>query len=552
VAALACYLRLAGTQAVNSDGAAQALQAWDMLHGNLLLHGWTVSDVSFYTTELPEYALVDFFRGLTPDVVHVAAAITYTLVVLLAALLAKSTATGRAALVRVLVTVGIMVVPQLPQGINILISSPDHIGTSAPILVTWLILDRARSRRWVPVAVTVALGWAAVADQLVLIVGVLPLVFVCLVRVIKALGVERQELRAQRYDLALGAGALAGGGAAWLALRLLSAAGGFGLQPVAAHLDSNLADLPSHFAIAGQGLLLLGGADLIGQPPGVGAVALALHLVGVGLAALAVAVAATQFLHGRDRVNQVLVAGVAFNLAAYAFSTRAIQIRDVREMAPVLPLSAVLAGRLLADRIRVSKVAMPALSVVLLGYLAGLGYELTSPQVPAQNEQIAFWLEAHHFRSGLSGYWQGNVIALTTGVRVRVAPMMGRDDGFVPIYWDTKPTWYDARQSSANFVLIGPTFPNVKGAVTTFGQPAHVYRVGPYEVLTYSKNLLTDLGRPLAEDAYRPFWQRDGTGSSRGRAQNPDWASAPGFRSSAGRRTVTSSTPLLITAVTVP
>jgi hypothetical protein len=494
VAALACYLRLAGTQAVNSDGAAQALQAWDMLHGNLLLHGWTLSDVSFYTTELPEYMLVDFCRGLNPDVVHVAAAITYTLVVLLAALLARSTATGRTALVRVLVTVGIMVAPQLPQGISVLISSPDHIGTSAPVLVAWLILDRAESRRCVPVAIALVLGWAAVGDQLVLIVGVLPLVFVCLVRVIGAVGVERRELRAQRYDLALGAGALAGGGGAWLALRLLSATGAFGLQPVAAHLDSNVADLPSHLVIAAQGLLLLGGADFIGHPPGVGAAALALHLVGVGLAALAVLAAAIQFLHGRDRVNQVLVAGVAFNLVAYALSTRAMQVRDVREMAPVLPLSAVLAGRLLADRIRVSKVALPALSVVFLGYLAGLGYELTTPQVPAQNQQIAVWLEAHHFRSGLSGYWQGNVIALATGERVRVAPVMGQDGKFVPIYWDTKPTWYDPRRSSANFVLIGPTFPNVKGAVTAFGRPAHVYRVGPYEVLAYSKNLLTDLG----------------------------------------------------------
>jgi len=494
VAAFACYLRLAGTSAVNSDGAAQSLQAWDMLHGNLLLHGWILSDVSFYTTELPEYMLVELGRGLVPGVVDVASAITYTLVVLLAALLAKSTATGRAALVRVLVTVGIMVAPQLPQGINILISSPDHIGTSAPILVAWLILDRARSRRWVPAAIAVVLGWAAVADQLALIVGVLPLVFVCLVRVIKAVSVDRQELRAQWYDLALGGGALVGGGAAWLALRLLSAAGGFTLQPLAAQLESRVADLPSHLAIAGQGLLLLGGADFIGQPPGVGAELLALHLIGVGLAAMAVVAAAIQFLHGRDRVNQVLVAGIALNLAAYALSTRAVEVRDVREMAPVLPLSAVLAGRLLADRIRVSKVVLPTLSVVFIGYLAGLGYSLTTPQVPAQNEQIAFWLEAHHLRSGLSGYWQGNVIALTTGERVRVAPIMERDDKFVPIYWNTQPAWYDPRRSSANFVLIGPTFPNVKGAMTTFGQPTHVYRVGHYEVLTYAKNLLTDLG----------------------------------------------------------
>jgi hypothetical protein len=58
VLAFACYMRLAETRAVNSDGAAQALQAWDMWHGNLLLHGWSLSDVSFYTTELPEYVLV--------------------------------------------------------------------------------------------------------------------------------------------------------------------------------------------------------------------------------------------------------------------------------------------------------------------------------------------------------------------------------------------------------------------------------------------------------------------------------------------------------------
>ena len=66
----------------NSDGASNALQAWDMLHGNLLLHGWWLSDVSFYTTELPEYMLVELGRiGLNADVVHVGAALTYTLLV---------------------------------------------------------------------------------------------------------------------------------------------------------------------------------------------------------------------------------------------------------------------------------------------------------------------------------------------------------------------------------------------------------------------------------------------------------------------------------------
>jgi hypothetical protein len=125
VAAFACYLRLARTRAVNSDGAGQALQAWDMLHGNLLLHGWLLGDVSYYTTEVPQYVLVEVLRGLNADVVHVAAAMTYTLATLLAALLAKGDSTGRQALVRVLIAVGIMLVPQL-------VSSPHRITSARP------------------------------------------------------------------------------------------------------------------------------------------------------------------------------------------------------------------------------------------------------------------------------------------------------------------------------------------------------------------------------------------------------------------------------------
>jgi hypothetical protein len=61
-----CYLRLSDTIPGNPDGADQALQAWDMLHGNWLLRGWTVGDVSYYTTELPEYIVVELIRGLGP------------------------------------------------------------------------------------------------------------------------------------------------------------------------------------------------------------------------------------------------------------------------------------------------------------------------------------------------------------------------------------------------------------------------------------------------------------------------------------------------------
>ena len=86
----AAYFAKAQQIPIASDGSSNALQAWSMLHGNLLLRGWSVSDVSFYTTEVPEYAFVELVRGPGPDVIHIGAALTYTLVVLFAVLLTKA------------------------------------------------------------------------------------------------------------------------------------------------------------------------------------------------------------------------------------------------------------------------------------------------------------------------------------------------------------------------------------------------------------------------------------------------------------------------------
>ena len=151
VGLFACYLRLSATFPVGSDGASNALEAWDLLHGNWLLRGWTFTDVSFYTTELPEYAAVELARGLNTGVVHTAAAITYTLLVLAAAALARGRARGAEGWARALIAAGIMVAPQLGNGIHVLLSQPDHVGTQVPLLGIFLLLDRA-PRRWYTVA----------------------------------------------------------------------------------------------------------------------------------------------------------------------------------------------------------------------------------------------------------------------------------------------------------------------------------------------------------------------------------------------------------------
>ncbi len=276
------YLQVSRTYAENSDESNDLLMAWDMLHGNVLLHGWYLSDVSFYTTELPQYAMLEHFLGLHADTAHVAAAMTYTLVVVLAVLLARGTVSGRDAWPRMLLTAGIMFAPQLGVGVFILLLSLGHIGTAVPLMLTWLVLDRfdgaeGTKRRWAPVIAGLLLTWALIADPLVLVVGVVPLVAVCAVRAIR--GGPRW------YEVSLAVAAILAEGLASLVNWLLRASGGFILHPVGYSLASPRS-WPKHAYVTAEGLLALFGA----KPQG-SAIELAfalVHLAGVVLVVWAI------------------------------------------------------------------------------------------------------------------------------------------------------------------------------------------------------------------------------------------------------------------------
>jgi hypothetical protein len=492
-----CYLRISRTVPTNSDGAANALQAWDMLHGNLLLHGWWLSDVSFYTTEQPQYMLVELVHGLNSDVVHVAAAATYTMLVVLAALLAKGRTTGREAVIRMLVAAGIMLAPQLGTGAGILLLSPDHVGSAVPVLLVWLLLDRAKQRWYVPILVGALLTWALVADKIILITGVLPLIVICAIRAYHGIVQQRQPVKARWYELSLASAAIVAGGISARILALINQAGGFHVWPVIS-LFAVSAEMPRHFAFTAHGLLVLYGGDFFGRPLGFFAALVLLHVAGLTLALLAVYVGLRRFTR-IDLVSQLALAGVLTSLIAYLLGQRVSDINSTREIAAVLPFSAVLAGRLLPP-VLIRARMVPALALVLAGYLVSLGLAVATPSVPPMGQRLTTWLTEHHLRYGLGTYWQANIVSLTSSEHVMVVPVSVNDAGVVVHdQWESKASWYDPRQHDANFAVqlqqpgSLPAFLPRSALQAAFGPPAKVYKFGPYTILVWRKNLLTQL-----------------------------------------------------------
>ena len=503
------YLHLSKTYAENSDEANILLMANDMLHGNVYLSGWNVSDVPFITTELPEITLLVWMFGLHLNTAHIAAAVTYTAVIAIAMLLAKGRAHGPQAITRMALVLAIMLAPQPGVGVFVLVFSVGHIGTSAPVMLAWLVLDRfgltrrdgttptLRQRWYIPLIIAVLIAWALMADPLVLIIAIYPMLAVCLVRVVtgsvsgmrngRGLRGLRPALAARWLELSLAAAAGIGYLVVWWGGQLLKNASGYHQQAVPFNLDGGrwfmqarvvvhgLLEMFGAYFVPGQAInykspgqyVIAGAAPLSGLNEAIAITRLACVIVAVWGCC---AIARRFFRRDADFISQLLLIGIVLNLAAYIPSSLADHSAlNVREIAPVLPFSAVLAARMLGDRVpafgpairvRLPKVSRPLKLrliviplVALFGwYSFGLFQQADTPAAADPFTGVEQFLEANGLSYGLGGYWEASVITVDTGGAVTIRAVS--PSCIQPYEWENKLEWYDSAKNVANFVLI--------------------------------------------------------------------------------------------------
>jgi hypothetical protein len=496
-----CYLRDAQTYMLNSDPAGQALQAWQMWHGNPLLRGWWLGDVSFYTVELPLNVIVEMIYGLRPGEIHILAALVYTAVVLLGALLARGKTRGWEGVVRALLAAGIMLAPSVVYGTRVLMQGPDHVGTMIPILVMLLVLDRGPERWWVPVIVCGLLTWAQVNDTLAEFAAAAAIGVACGVRACSEIARRQRPPKARWYDVSLVVAAVVSVGLAHFIVAKINAVGGFYFPPPKyGEGFAQISGMATQSWTMVYNVLILFGADFIGQQMGISAILALIHLAGVALGFWGLCIGLRGFFGSRiDRVTQILVAGAVIILMAGTFGTYMTPVVGAHEIIAVLPYCAVLAGRLLGGRLVRARLE-PVLAAGLVCYIAALGYDDIQPiQVPA-HQDLANWLDAHHLDSGLAGYWEANITTLDSDGQVRVASVTAGGVSADP--YESDSSWYNPATSRANFIVsvsspasdVPLVEPNV--VLARFGQPAHVYHFEEYTIMVYNYNLLTRLERP--------------------------------------------------------
>jgi hypothetical protein len=166
------------------------------------------------------------------------------------------------------------------------------------------------------------------------------------------------------------------------------------------------------------------------------------------------------------------------------------------EIAGILPCGAVLAARACVPG-RFASAARGKTALVAAALVALLPLAVAASRPPAKQPavSIAAWLEAHGLRYGIAGYWDASAVTLQSGDRVQVRAVRF-SVRFVAGAWEAKPSWYNASQHDATFVIADP--PHAYGAdniaastfARYFGRPVARYWVGYRTILIYRINLL--------------------------------------------------------------
>jgi len=486
-------LRVSLTLSAASDVANNALQAWDMLHGHILLHGWILGDATYYTFELPVLALVEVFFGVHVVSAHIALALVYLIVAVFGIVIAVKDSGGISRPARAAVVVAVLAAPILVNAdIWIPLGLPDHTGTTVFLLGAALLIDRAPDRRFTAPLLCLILVAGQISDVTVRYIAVPAIVLVCAYRILasrKIMTGDAANLLAAAVSFPL---------ATWV--RALMRHYGSYLMRTPQTKMAPVSQWQHNASLTWHSIRELFGA-LAGANAPIGTAAIFGYVCLLAVAA-GVVMALWRWRSSR-RADQVLVTAIVANLVVYTISTIP-SPKTPHDLVIVLVCGAVLAARALVPARFASRVpALAVCGVAMVAALVPLSVVASNPTPRTPWAPLTSWLSAHGLKNGLGGYWDGSSVTVLSGngVTVRTVQVVsGLSHGkkeLTLFSWETNTLWFDPAKNYANFIVINVVHHDRNfGAEQILGKPASTYRVGEWEVLVYNKNLLRELSPP--------------------------------------------------------
>lgn len=475
----------------DSDNANAVLIGNALAHGNLLLHGWTLPPDSYWSIDLPFYAIFTAAEGIRPALMHQVPVLLDVALVVLGATCAGRGFVGWGKWTAATTTFLVLGLPSAVLASYLLVG-PQHVGTALFCLAAFLALSRdSLVARAIGILV---LGAAVVGDPVAVAVGVVP---VGLAGLATAWGQRRWQ-----SGLSAGGGALGALGLAEVVKYLIRLGNGYAtsaLVPLAtpSQWPSNI-----RYSFVRLWDMLAGQAAV---PTGWGGLSMSAHLLGTTVVAIGVVGGSGRLvrdvaLRSQNRraspsirqLEDMLVIGVWGSMATNVL----VRAPSGRYLLPGLAFAVILGGRFLgaaAIRLRprqsLTRVMVPGLIALLtIGYVSSfisLG-RLPPPLDP--QPILAQRLAAQGLHEGVGVYFDASIITVDSDNKVRVHPVLNVN-GVVRLfgYQSEAPP---SGPLAPRFLVYTPSQPwggvDTASASHAFGPPSSSWRVGPYQVLIWN------------------------------------------------------------------
>ena len=504
-----------------SDRATAILEGQAVGSGNVLLHGWILTHDSFWTIDAFFYALAVRIGGLRPGLLNLEPALAVAIAVVAGAFVASRGHRGGAAIAGATTAVVLLAFPTNAMS-SFLLGGPDHVSTAVLALLAFIFLRRGRfDWRWA--AAVAALAFGMLGDLLMVAYGIALVLGAGVVSMLR-----KREWRSGIAAVTASAAAIVASElVSWLA-RVMGAFKSVDGVSVAtfAQMLVNLRHVLSY------------GAGLVGFTYGFDAgrvptVLQDVHVLGalliVACSLVAIANLVRGVVRGRRKafgaemeagswwLDDVLV--IAMFGSAMTFVVLAVSgVPGARYLVATIVFASVLSGRIVAQawqRVRpgrMTRAVCVAGVAASLCFAAGLGCMLAQPVAAQSASTLASFLEAHHLRNGVGGYWAASITTVESKGAVTVRPVLADPDGELGRYMKlSSANWY-AGQHFQFLVYETPVYQGVDSAsaVRTWGPPAHTYVVGGYHVLVWS-NTFSVAPFPPPQDQAQPAGGPSGT-----------------------------------------
>ncbi len=488
--------------APDSDGATVALQGQVMLHGNVLLHRWSLSLDSFWTVDALWYLVAVLFYGLHPALLHAVPVAIVVAVIAVGVVMAIEERRGAAAVAAAGTVVVLLALPAEALA-RFMLRGPLHVGTALWCLVAFLGLRRGKFG-WGFAAAVLFLAAGLLGDLQMAALGVVPI----LLAGVAAMGRSR-DVRAGLPEVAAAISSVV---LAELVRLIARAIGTFHIaraNPIAklSQMIHNVKQgIHEGVSMMGVGSAYYGlGAD----PRGLSYVRVLAVLVVCGAVASAAIALVWGFARGRPsvvgrssdaawRLDDLLLFGALGAFAAFIVLAASNNPAYGRYLTAGIIFGSILAGRVvgrLAQDLKWRSVGRLAAVVGLAAaacYAAGVGLNLVTPAPPSRAAALARWLDLHDLHDGIGDYWASSIVTVESSGTVSVRPVFA-PDGNQLVGYDRNSSldWFN---ESFEFLVfrLGNTWGDVNWltAVNTFGRPANTYVVaGAYRVMLWDKPL---------------------------------------------------------------